>query len=85
MGLADVRPLGRDTQGVALMRPGEDAHVIGVALVVDEDVAAPGDGATSDQELEGGDGRADTPADDPTAPGRSSGGVTSAPDDPDAQ
>jgi DNA gyrase subunit A len=85
MGLADVRPLGRDTQGVALMRPGEDAHVIGVALVVDEDVAEPGDGATSDQELEGGDGRADTPAEDPTAPGRSSGGVTSAPDDPDAQ
>ncbi|MEX0868104.1 MAG: DNA gyrase subunit A [Nitriliruptoraceae bacterium] len=38
MGLADVRPMGRATQGVSLMRPGEDACVVGVAMVVEDDV-----------------------------------------------
>jgi DNA gyrase subunit A len=38
MGLADVRPLGRDTQGVSLMKPGESARVVGVAMVVEDAV-----------------------------------------------
>jgi DNA gyrase subunit A len=38
MDLADVRPMGRDTQGVALMRPGEHANVIGVAMVLEDAV-----------------------------------------------
>jgi DNA gyrase subunit A len=38
MDLADVRPMGRATQGVSLMRAGEDANVVGVARVVDESV-----------------------------------------------
>jgi DNA gyrase subunit A len=36
MGLADVRPMGRDTQGVSLMKPGEAARVVGVAMVVED-------------------------------------------------
>ncbi len=36
MDLADVRPMGRATQGVALMRADDDAQVVGVATVVDE-------------------------------------------------
>jgi len=36
MDLADVRPMGRATQGVSLMRAGDDARVVGVATVVDE-------------------------------------------------
>jgi DNA gyrase subunit A len=36
MDLADVRPMGRATQGVALMRADEGATVVGLALVVDE-------------------------------------------------
>jgi DNA gyrase subunit A len=36
MGLADVRPMGRATQGVALMRADDDARVVGVATVVEE-------------------------------------------------
>jgi DNA gyrase subunit A len=36
MDLADVRPMGRATQGVALMRADDDARVVGVATVVDE-------------------------------------------------
>jgi DNA gyrase subunit A len=46
MDLADVRPMGRDTQGVSLMRPGEHARVIGVAMVledVDDDPSPPAD------------------------------------------
>ncbi len=38
MGLVDVRPMGRSTQGVALMRTGEDANVVAVARVVENDV-----------------------------------------------
>jgi DNA gyrase subunit A len=41
MGLVDVRPLGRDTQGVSLMRPGEHASVIGVAMVLEDEVDEP--------------------------------------------
>ena len=36
MDLADVRPMGRATQGVSLMRADDDARVVGVATVVDE-------------------------------------------------
>jgi DNA gyrase subunit A len=36
MDLADVRPMGRATQGVALMRADDDARVVGIATVVDE-------------------------------------------------
>jgi DNA gyrase subunit A len=36
MDLADVRPMGRATQGVSLMRADEDARVVGVATVVEE-------------------------------------------------
>jgi DNA gyrase subunit A len=38
MDLADVRPMGRATQGVALMRADDDATVVGLARVVDESV-----------------------------------------------
>jgi DNA gyrase subunit A len=38
MDLADVRPLGRATQGVSLMRPGEGSSVVAVARVVEDDV-----------------------------------------------
>ncbi len=37
MDLADVRPMGRATQGVSLMRPGAGAAVVAVALVVEEE------------------------------------------------
>jgi len=36
MDLADVRPMGRATQGVSLMRADDDARVVGVATVVEE-------------------------------------------------
>jgi DNA gyrase subunit A len=36
MGLADVRPMGRATQGVSLMKPGEGSNVVGLALVVED-------------------------------------------------
>jgi DNA gyrase subunit A len=36
MDLADVRPMGRATQGVALMRADDDARVVGVATVLDD-------------------------------------------------
>jgi DNA gyrase subunit A len=36
MDLADVRPMGRATQGVALMRADDDARVVGIATVLDE-------------------------------------------------
>jgi DNA gyrase subunit A len=36
MALVDVRPMGRSTQGVSLMRPGDGARVVGVAMLVDE-------------------------------------------------
>jgi DNA gyrase subunit A len=36
MDLADVRPMGRATQGVSLMRADDDSRVVGVATVVDE-------------------------------------------------
>jgi DNA gyrase subunit A len=38
MDLADVRPLGRATQGVSLMKPGEGSSVVAVARVVEDDV-----------------------------------------------
>ncbi len=38
MDLADVRPLGRATQGVSLMRTGESATVAAVTIVVDNDL-----------------------------------------------
>ncbi len=41
MDLADVRPMGRSTQGVSLMRPGDDASVVAVALVVEDDADVP--------------------------------------------
>jgi DNA gyrase subunit A len=45
MSLADVRPMGRSTQGVSLMRPGEDANVVAVAAVVEEDLDDEASGA----------------------------------------
>ncbi|MEX0593020.1 MAG: DNA gyrase C-terminal beta-propeller domain-containing protein, partial [Nitriliruptoraceae bacterium] len=57
MNLADVRPMGRATQGVAMMRPGDGAQVVGVAMVVEDDGdhdaplgADDGQPATSDQQ-----------------------------------
>ncbi len=60
MSLADVRPMGRATQGVSMMRPGDGASVAGVAVVVDDEEAgeasAPADetaratGAADEQE-----------------------------------
>ena len=40
MDLADVRPMGRATQGVSLMRPGAGAAVVAVALVVEDEADA---------------------------------------------
>jgi DNA gyrase subunit A len=37
MGVKDLRPMTRNTQGVRLMRPDEGASVAGVAIVVDDD------------------------------------------------
>ena len=37
MDLADVRPMGRATQGVSLMRPGAGAAVVAVALVMEDE------------------------------------------------
>jgi DNA gyrase subunit A len=41
MPVQDVNPTGRATQGVQVMRPGDGATVVGLAMVVDdeEDVA----------------------------------------------
>ncbi|MFP4310368.1 MAG: DNA gyrase subunit A [Nitriliruptoraceae bacterium] len=39
MAIGNVRPLQRATQGVSLMRPGDGARVVGVALLVDDDDA----------------------------------------------
>jgi DNA gyrase subunit A len=97
MDLADVRPLGRDTQGVSLMRPGEDARVIGLALVVDEDVDGDEDleaieeavagsaaaGAVPADELETDASAADTSEQEPDD--RPSGGDSSDPSTPDPQ
>jgi DNA gyrase subunit A len=44
MDLADVRPMGRATQGVALMRADDESRVVGVARVVEEGGEG-GDGA----------------------------------------
>lgn len=40
MDLAEVRPMGRATQGVSLMRPGDNAKVVAVARVVEEELDA---------------------------------------------
>ncbi len=37
MALVDVRPMGRSAQGVSLMRPGDGASVVGVALVMEDE------------------------------------------------
>jgi DNA gyrase subunit A len=61
MPLADVRPMGRSTQGVRLMRPDQGAHVVGLAMVVDEDEATDDDGGAAkvsrpvDEVIEGDD------------------------------
>ncbi len=41
MDLADVRPMSRATQGVSLMRPGEGANVVSLAVVVEDAVDDP--------------------------------------------
>ena len=43
MDLADVRPLGRATQGVALMRAGVGTQVVGLAMVIDDESDVDGD------------------------------------------
>jgi DNA gyrase subunit A len=45
MDLADVRPMGRATQGVALMRADDESRVVGVARVEEPDEAGADDGA----------------------------------------
>ncbi|HSK24337.1 MAG TPA: DNA gyrase subunit A [Egicoccus sp.] len=47
MNLADVRPMSRATQGVSLMKPGDGASVVAVALVVDDEDGADPDGDES--------------------------------------
>ncbi|MFP4635706.1 MAG: DNA gyrase C-terminal beta-propeller domain-containing protein, partial [Nitriliruptoraceae bacterium] len=52
MDLADVRPMGRATQGVSLMRPGAEAAVVAVALVVEDEAdaaAVDAEGVTGEQ------------------------------------
>jgi len=50
MDLADVRPMGRATQGVALMRADDESRVVGVARVEEPGEAA-GAAAASDAEV----------------------------------
>ncbi len=59
MGLADIRPMGRGTQGVSLMRAGDDATVVGVAAVVDDADDVPGeDGSPTEEPSASADGAA---------------------------
>ncbi len=37
MDVADIRPTGRSTQGVRVMKPGQDAKVVAVAPVLDSE------------------------------------------------
>jgi DNA gyrase subunit A len=72
MPVQDVKPTGRATQGVQVMKPGDGAAVVGVALIVDEeddldDAQGPVDeeprrlrsrtGGRRDEDPEGSDGR----------------------------
>jgi DNA gyrase subunit A len=50
IGFADVKPLGRATQGVKIMKVGEDAQIIALAKVVD---GAEGDGDEDEDETGG--------------------------------
>ncbi len=67
MDVADIRPTGRATQGVRLMRPGEGAHVVGLALVVENDeddedeTERPRRQRPADEQIEGDD---ETPDDE---------------------
>ena len=68
MDVADINPTGRATQGVRLMRPGEGAHVVGLALVVeneedDEDGERPRRERPADEHIEGDDDAEVEPAD----------------------
>jgi DNA gyrase subunit A len=86
MDLADVRPLGRATQGVSLMRTSASATVAAVTLVVDNDLEEDADGADDD----GADGGAGDEAGDEAGDGAAAdGGVdadpTAAAPEPDAQ
>jgi DNA gyrase subunit A len=57
MPVQDVKPTGRATQGVQVMRPGDGAAVVGLAMVVDED-----------DDVDEDDGGADASATDAVTP-----------------
>ncbi len=70
MDLTDVKPMGRATQGVSLMRPGDGALVVGLAMVVEdeddasllaEDASEPDDVADDGADPEGAAEIGDTP------------------------
>jgi DNA gyrase subunit A len=65
MPVEDVKPTGRATQGVQVMRPGDGATVVGLAMVVDdeEDVETDGDDAIKSVEVEAEDNGEVTDAD----------------------
>ena len=48
IGLEDVKPLGRATQGVKIMKVGEEAQIIALAKVVDDGGGGDGDGDSDD-------------------------------------
>jgi DNA gyrase subunit A len=71
MSIGNVRPMGRDTQGVALMRTGEQARVTGVALVMEEAAIeeATMEGVVAVENAAAGADTEDTASDDAATPG----------------
>jgi DNA gyrase subunit A len=59
----DVRTMGRNTQGVRLMRPGDGDRLVGVdRIVLDEDEEAESEGAADSNDEAEADGAGDVPA-----------------------
>jgi DNA gyrase subunit A len=56
IGMADVRPMGRTTQGVKIMKVGDDSQIIAMAKVPPEEDGEDADGAESEEENDTGSG-----------------------------
>jgi DNA gyrase subunit A len=81
MDVADIRPTGRDTQGVTLMKPGQGAKVASLAPVFDSD-----DIAAADPDADASDDAGERQAEGPTgsAPDEEHPEGTAPPEPPDA-